>query len=232
MKTCIFDLDGTLTDTISAIAHFGNLALSECGFSGFETDRYKLFVGDGRTKLIERMRLAQDALTDESFKAVCTVYDRYYEADPLYDTRAYEGIEELIKKLKAMGVQMAVCSNKPDNVVHDVIKKVFGEGYFDVIISNPPYIRSDVIPTLMPEVRDHEPRTALDGDADGLRFYRVIAREASSYLKRRGRLYLETGYDEAEAVTGLLKENGFTDVEALKDYSGNYRVIKCCRGDR
>ncbi len=133
MKTCIFDLDGTLTDTISAIAHFGNLALSECGFSGFETDRYKLFVGDGRTKLIERMLLAQDALTDESFKAVCTVYDRYYEADPLYDTRAYEGIEELIKKLKAMGVQMAVCSNKPDNVVHDVIKKVFGEGYFDVI---------------------------------------------------------------------------------------------------
>lgn len=122
--------------------------------------------------------------------------------------------------------------------LHDAVEWILTDmfenvtGIYDCIVSNPPYIRSDVIPTLMPEVRDHEPRTALDGDADGLRFYRVIAREASSYLKRRGRLYLETGYDEAEAVTGLLKENGFTDVEALKDYSGNYRVIKCCRGDR
>ncbi|MBQ7574093.1 MAG: HAD family hydrolase [Clostridia bacterium] len=133
MKTCIFDLDGTLTDTIAAIAHFGNLALSECGFSTFETERYKVFVGDGRTKLIERMLEAQDALTEENFKAVCTVYDRYYEADPLYNTHAYEGIKELLEELKNRGVTMAVCSNKPDNVAQDVIKTVFGDGYFSVV---------------------------------------------------------------------------------------------------
>ena len=76
---------------------------------------------------------AQDALTEENFKAVCAVYDRYYEADPLYNTHAYEGIKELLEELKNRGVTMAVCSNKPDNVVQDVIKTVFGDGYFSVV---------------------------------------------------------------------------------------------------
>ena len=96
---------------------------------------------------------------------------------------------------------------------------------FDVIISNPPYIRSDVIPTLMPEVRDHEPVIALDGGPDGLEFYRRIIDGAGSYLRREGLIFLEIGYDQAEAVTDLLADKGFTDINVVKDLSGNDRVV-------
>ena len=112
-----------------------------------------------------------------------------------------------------------------DWVLSDMFEKVTGT--YDHIVSNPPYIKSGVTEGLMPEVADHEPRSALDGGVDGLDFYRIIAREAPAYLNRHGRLYLEIGFDEAETVTELLRDGGFTEIEALRDYSGNYRVIKC-----
>lgn len=125
IKACIFDLDGTLTNTLTAIAHFGNTALSHFGFDTFPEERYKKFVGDGRTKLIERMLDAQGALTDENYDKVCAVYDRSYEADPMYKTAPYDGIGELLRELKARGIKTAVCSNKPDNVVNDIVRKFF-----------------------------------------------------------------------------------------------------------
>lgn len=106
----------------------------------------------------------------------------------------------------------------------DMFKNITGT--FDHIVSNPPYIRTEEIKTLMPEVRDHEPFGALDGDQDGLKFYRLIAKESGTFLKKHGRLFLEIGYDEAEAVSGLLHDNSFTDIEVIKDYSGNDRVVK------
>ena len=96
---------------------------------------------------------------------------------------------------------------------------------YDYIVCNPPYIRSDEIGTLMPEVRDHEPHRALDGDADGLKYYRIIAKEAGKYLRKYGKLFLETGYDEGKEVSALLEESGFSDIQVLKDYSGNDRVV-------
>ena len=110
-----------------------------------------------------------------------------------------------------------------DWIQSDMFEKV--EGSFDYIVSNPPYIRSEVVDTLMPEVREHEPRIALDGDHDGLRYYRTIAKEAGKHLKRSGRIFLEIGYDQGQAVTELLSEHGFTDVRVLKDYSHNDRVV-------
>lgn len=95
----------------------------------------------------------------------------------------------------------------------------------DIIVSNPPYIKSAVCETLMPEVKDHEPRMALDGDKDGLKFYRIIANEAPKHLKKGGRLYLEIGYDQAEEVCELLKANGFKDIKVVKDLSKLDRVI-------
>ncbi len=129
MKAFIFDLDGTLTNTINAIAHFGNLALNTFGFGSIPTEDYKKYVGDGRTKLIHRMLNVFDADTDENFDKVCRVYDENYEADPLYDTDAYDGIRELIAELKKRGIKIAVCSNKPDNVAHDVVKTIFGDAF-------------------------------------------------------------------------------------------------------
>lgn len=133
MKAVIFDLDGTLTNTLNAIAHFGNIALCENGFGAIETDAYRHLVGNGRTVLIHRMLAWHNADTEENFNKVCTVYDAYYEADPLYDTDAYDGIRPVLNELKARGVKIAVCSNKPDNVVNDVVRRVFGNDIFDYV---------------------------------------------------------------------------------------------------
>ncbi len=95
---------------------------------------------------------------------------------------------------------------------------------YDMIISNPPYIPTSVIDTLQPEVHCAQPRMALDGGGDGLDFYRRIIREAPAHLVVGGRLLLEIGYDQAEAVSDLLREAGYYGIEILKDYGGNDRI--------
>ncbi len=98
-------------------------------------------------------------------------------------------------------------------------------GNYDLILSNPPYIRSDVIETLMPEVRDHEPHLALDGTADGLYFYRIIADKAREYIKDEGYVVFEIGNDQAEDVQYLLVDSGYDDIHVVQDLSGNDRVV-------
>ena len=78
----------------------------------------------------------------------------------------------------------------------------------------------------MEEVREHEPRQALDGGEDGLRFYRILAQQAGGYLKQDGHLYLEIGYDQGEAVSALLRQAGFDGVSLTKDLCGNARVVQ------
>lgn len=99
------------------------------------------------------------------------------------------------------------------------------EGTYDIIVSNPPYIRSDVIPTLMEEVKGHEPMLALDGMEDGLYFYRKIIEESPQYLNGGGKLFFEIGYDQGEDVSRLMCEAGFKEVKVIKDYAGLDRVV-------
>ena len=106
----------------------------------------------------------------------------------------------------------------------DLFDGLFGET-FDVIVSNPPYIPSAVIRELEPEVRDHEPRIALDGDEDGLSFYRRIAGQCGLHLRPGGRLYLEIGCDQGLAVSRILESAGFAEVTVKKDIPGNDRVV-------
>lgn len=96
---------------------------------------------------------------------------------------------------------------------------------FEVIVSNPPYIRTAVIDELEPEVREHDPKIALDGGDDGLIFYRRIIEKAGSYLKNYGHILLETGYDQTEDVKKLLEERGYKDINVIRDLSGNPRVV-------
>ncbi|MDE5820807.1 MAG: peptide chain release factor N(5)-glutamine methyltransferase [Lachnospiraceae bacterium] len=96
---------------------------------------------------------------------------------------------------------------------------------FDVIVSNPPYIRSEVIPTLMPEVKEHEPRLALDGGGDGLMFYRRIIDGAPAHVKRESALFFEIGADQGDAVKELMLQAGYRDVRIVKDYAGLDRVV-------
>lgn len=99
------------------------------------------------------------------------------------------------------------------------------EGRFEYIVSNPPYIRKDMIPTLMEEVRDHEPLIALDGGKDGLDFYRKITREATEHLYSGGMLFFEIGYDQGEAVKLLMEEEGYEEVTVSQDLAGLDRVV-------
>lgn len=96
---------------------------------------------------------------------------------------------------------------------------------FDLIVSNPPYICTEEIKTLQPEVREHEPMSALDGTADGLKFYREIIAQAPNYLKDDGLLLFEIGCEQAEAVSSLLALAGFTKIKVRKDYTGLDRVV-------
>jgi len=99
-------------------------------------------------------------------------------------------------------------------------------GKYNAIVSNPPYIRTEEIEKLTTEVKDHEPRIALDGTDDGLYFYRQIIGNASKYLVEEGWLLVEIGYDQGPDVKALFEDAGFRDVEVIKDLAGNNRVVK------
>ena len=99
------------------------------------------------------------------------------------------------------------------------------EGRFHMILSNPPYIPSAVIPKLEPNVRRYEPLLALDGREDGLYFYKKIVDEARSHLSPGGWLCLEIGYDQKDCLKNMLKRYGYTKVKIIKDLAGNDRVV-------
>lgn len=105
----------------------------------------------------------------------------------------------------------------------DLFEKV--EEKFEIIVSNPPYIASAEVEKLMPEVRDHEPRMALDGTEDGLHFYRRIIKEAGKHLVNSGMLFFEIGYDQGQAVSELMRAGGYREVQVVQDYAGLDRVV-------
>ncbi len=105
------------------------------------------------------------------------------------------------------------------------------EGQFDIIVSNPPYIPTKEIDDLMPEVRDYEPRTALDGSPDGLLFYRRITSALAFHLKAHGYVFYEIGHNQGEEVRQILAREGFTQIRVIKDLSGLDRVVCAVKGD-
>lgn len=116
---------------------------------------------------------------------------------------------------------------QPEKQVRFVKSDLFEavDGMYDMVIANPPYIPSGVIGTLMPEVRDHEPLGALDGREDGLFYYRRITEGCRKHLKPGGMLFYEIGYDQGEAVSGILAREGFGGIRVVKDYGGLDRVV-------
>lgn len=105
-------------------------------------------------------------------------------------------------------------------------------GTYDIIVSNPPYIASEVIPTLSEEVKDHEPMMALDGGTDGLDFYRIIIEKSPSYLTMGGMLFFEIGYDQGKSVSQLM-EKDFEDIHVIRDLAGLDRgVYGICKAQK
>lgn len=131
---------------------------------------------------------------------------------------------EALKVAKENGRRLEIPGDQLAWVRGDLFEKL--EGPFDLLVSNPPYIPSGELSGLQEEVRLHDPALALDGHEDGLYFYRRIAAEAGKYLRDGAFLMLEIGWDQGEAVRGLLEAAGYQEVEVKKDLSGNDRVVR------
>lgn len=114
--------------------------------------------------------------------------------------------------------------SNPKFIQSDLFENI-DEKNFDIIVSNPPYIRSAVIPTLSEEVKDHDPMLALDGGTDGLEFYRIIIDKSREHLCRGGSLLVEIGHDQGDSVSDLFNQNGYKDVRVVKDLGGLDRVV-------
>ena len=131
---------------------------------------------------------------------------------------------EALKVAEENGRRLEIPGDQLAWVRGDLFEKL--EGPFDLLVSNPPYIPSGELSGLQEEVRLHDPALALDGHEDGLYFYRRIAAEAGKYLRDGAFLMLEIGWDQGEAVRGLLEAAGYQEVEVKKDLSGNDRVVR------
>ncbi len=137
-KICIFDLDGTLLDTIKTIKYYGDLALSEFGIEPIPEERYKLIVGTGIKNLIKGMLEYRECYSEDLFSKVFKVYDDAYNANTFYKTEIYSGILETLKKLKAKGIKTAIVSNKPDFATKEVVEYFFGKDCFDYVTGQKP----------------------------------------------------------------------------------------------
>lgn len=133
-KAVIFDLDGTLTDTLKSIWKSANLALADVGMPPFEIDRYRYFVGDGAAELVKRALIADGDTKLVHFDEMAESYRKYFEKYVNYEVRPYEGIPDLIHALKERGFFLAVNSNKPQDRTVNVVEKNFGQRTFDILV--------------------------------------------------------------------------------------------------
>lgn len=132
-KAVIFDLDGTLSDSIASIKYCCDRALEPFGYGPFPESDYKYFVGDGAANLVKRALKAGGDQELVHFREAFALYQKYFAADCMYQVKPYEGIPELLAALKERGLKIAVLSNKPHDQTIDVVETLFGKGYFDVL---------------------------------------------------------------------------------------------------
>lgn len=132
-KACIFDLDGTLADTIESIWYSSNEALAAVGLPPQPMDDYKYYAGDGAKVLIERALTAAGDINLAHFDRAYAVYGDFFKKDCTYKVTVFDGMKETLDALKARGLKLAVLSNKPHARSIDVVNKLFGEGYFDMV---------------------------------------------------------------------------------------------------
>ncbi len=133
MKGIIFDLDGTLSNTLESLTISGNLALKKLGLSGFEMDRYRYFVGDGADELVKRMLIASGDAECKRYDELRAAYRETFSQYADYKVTVYDGMPETLKALRSKGFKLAVLSNKPHKQAIEVVHKLYGEDLFDHI---------------------------------------------------------------------------------------------------
>ena len=132
-KVVIFDLDGTLSDSIHSIKYSGDRTMEKFGYGPFSEEQYKYFVGDGARNLVKRALEAGGDTELAHFEEAYTLYREIFKENCMYRVRPYEGIPELLATLKVQHVKIAVLSNKPHAETVNVVEALYGKGYFDVI---------------------------------------------------------------------------------------------------
>ncbi len=130
IKAVVYDVDGTVLDTLSTIAYYGNKALEHFGFLSLPENNYKYYAGNGARVLIERMLEASEVSVGDYFDKVFSYYNEIYDKSPVAFTKPFDGITELVVTLKEMGIKQAVVSNKPDYATRGVVAACFN-GEFD-----------------------------------------------------------------------------------------------------
>ena len=130
-RLCIFDLDGTLTDTLDSLTYSVNLTLEEMGYPALERSKCRAFVGNGSRVLIEKALKASGDTTLSRIEEGMEVYDRVFDANCTYHVTPYDGLVELLQALKEKGMKLTVLSNKPHRQAVHVVEEVFGKEMFD-----------------------------------------------------------------------------------------------------
>ena len=139
-------------------------------------------------------------------------------------------ISEVALEVSKLNIERFDLSRRVNDELSDLLQVAIKQNKkYDMIVSNPPYIREDIIPTLMEDVKNYEPYIALYGGKDGLDFYKRITEESLMVLEKGGMLAFEIGYDQKEQVEEILLRLGFEQIECIKDLSGNDRVIKATK---
>ena len=132
-KVCIFDLDGTIADTVESIAHVGNQTLRAFGLQEIPVKDYNFYAGDGADVQVKRMLAAVPGGDKVDYEEVRTQYRKWFAENPFYHVKPYDGILELLEGLKAQGIKIAVLSNKPHGAAVEVVHKIFGQDMFHKI---------------------------------------------------------------------------------------------------
>lgn len=132
-KVCIFDLDGTIADTVESIAHVGNQTLRAFGLPEIPVKDYNFYAGDGADVQVKRMLAAVPGGDKVDYEEVRTQYRKWFAENPFYHVKPYDGILELLEGLKAQGIKIAVLSNKPHGAAVEVVHKIFGRDMFHKI---------------------------------------------------------------------------------------------------
>lgn len=210
IKLCIFDLDGTVLDTVHTIAYYGNLALSKNGIEPIDEKEYNYFAGNGAVNLIKRMLRFRNALTDAVFQQVFADYNAAYNANTTYLTAPFEGIKEALDAIKARGIKIAILSNKPHFATCGVISSLFGSGYFDCVYGQREGVPLKPDPTAVYQVI--EEMNVTPGDC--------------LYIGDTG-TDMETGKNAKLCTVGVLW--GFRDKEELLQNGADFIIEKPCQ---
>lgn len=129
-KACIFDLDGTIADTVESIAYVGNRTLAHFHLPSIPVEDYNFYAGNGADELVRRMLAAVPGGDKADYEQVRRLYRKWFAEDPFYHVKPFEGIIEMLEELKKEGMKIAVLSNKPHEAAVEVVEKIFGQEMF------------------------------------------------------------------------------------------------------